>query len=103
MFERVPATFVVSSCSQRAQPLTLTLSHARIDGQDLGCWLRLAALKAIRADNNALATLHLALIFIGCILNFRLDIAGFDGCQRTATLVDALDVLTRAVLDLIGS
>src|SRR5919199_2999704 len=101
MFERVSTALLVTSRSQGPQTLTLPLSNGRIDTQDLGRWLGLAVLKAICADNNPLAAFHLALIFVGRVLDFRLNVAGFHRRQRAATLVDSRDVLPRATFDFV--
>ena len=69
------------------QPLTLTLSDTRIDGQDLGGWFRLATLKAIGADNNPFTTLDLALIFVRRFLNLRLNVARFNSRERAPKVI----------------
>src|SRR5215218_8017915 len=84
------------------QSFTLPLSHAGIHRQDRGRWLRLTALKAIGADDNAFPSLHLALIFVRGFLDLGLNVATFNASKSAATLVDTFDVLPRQTFKLVG-
>src|SRR5690349_5175104 len=100
-FEHVLTACVVASGSQCAQSLALTHSNARIDAQDIRSRFGFSTLKTIGADNDALPAFHLALIFVGGLGDFRLNVATFNGLERATTFVNALDVLPRAALDVV--
>src|SRR5438094_5063234 len=78
-FEHLPTAFIVTSGSQCAQSLTLTLSHTRVDSQDVNHWLRFATFEAVGANDNTITAFDLALIFVGGFLDLGLNIASFDG------------------------
>ena len=59
-------------------------------------------LEAVHPHHDALARFDVALVFVRRVLDFVLDVAGLDGAQRAAHLVDALQVFVHAALDGIG-
>src|SRR5260370_29269326 len=78
------------------------LSHTWVDSQNVSHWLRFATFEAVGANDNTLAALNLALIFVGGFLDLRLNIATFDGCQSTTTLVDTLDIVPSSAFNLVS-
>jgi len=101
-FDLLPTAFVIPTSAECTQPFALPLADARIDTQDLGCRLSLAALKVIGADDYAFTTFDLALIFVRRFLNLALYVAIFNRRQSPATLVDSLDILPGSTFDLVG-
>src|SRR5580692_3844480 len=59
-------------------------------------------LELVYAHHHGVATLHRLLIFVCRVVDFVLDVISFDGSQRSTHGIDAVDVLARALLDLIG-
>ena len=57
---------------------------------------------AVYADDDLLAALYGALIFVGCFLDFLLDVAGFDRAQHAAHGIDFRDVFLRGGFDFVG-
>ncbi len=56
---------------------------------------RFSLTEAIYSHHGPLARLHGALVLVSCGLDFILNEAGLDGAQRSAQLVDALQVRER--------
>src|SRR5690348_11772217 len=76
------------------QTLALLAFDARIDAQGRDPSL-LPALKAIDADDHALAVAHRALVLEGRARDLALRVAELDGAHHAAELVDSGDQLER--------
>ena len=75
-------------------------SSVRIDAQR-GNGRFLFRDELIHADDDLLAALDGALIFVRGLLNFALHVSGFDGAQHSAERVDFRDVFLRARFDFV--
>jgi len=92
---------LVAPAAQRLQPADLPLNHFGINPQDLRHWSLLVHV-LVDTNHDALPRLDLALQLIGRVLNLALGVAQFDGPQRPSQFVDLVDVVLRALLDLLG-
>src|SRR5437016_13422358 len=89
---------LAASGADGTHALHLDAFRVRVDAENVG-GRRALILELVHADDDRVARVDGLLCTVRRVLNLPLDVAGFNGCERTPDSINLIEQLRRLALD----